>query len=83
MVPIGLLLIIVLLPVIAGVVAFRLGRGLEKVERANQALTVGNLSVRVNGENGPSDELAASFNAMAERVEMLIRSRDELVQAVS
>lgn len=82
-VPIGLLLIIVLLPVVAGTVAFRLGRGLVKVERANQALTVGDLSVRVDSDNGPSAGLAASFNAMAERVEFLIKSRDELVQAVS
>jgi len=82
-VPIGLLLTIVLLPVIAGTVAFRLGRGIRKVERANQALAVGDLSVRVDDDKGPSDELAASFNAMAERVETLVRSRDELVQAVS
>ena len=53
------------------------------MERANQALAVGNLSVRVDDDDGPSSELAASFNAMAERVEVLIKSRDELVQAVS
>jgi two-component system sensor kinase ParS len=82
-VPIGLLLAVVLLPVIAGAVAFRLSRKVRKVERANQALAVGDLSVRVHDDNGPADELAASFNAMAERVEVLIRSRDELVQAVS
>ena len=82
-VPIGLLLTIVLLPIVAGTVAFRLGRGLVKVERANQALAVGDLSVRVDSDNGPSDGLAASFNAMAERIEFLIKSRDELVQAVS
>ena len=82
-VPIGVLLVIVLLPVIAGAVAFRLGRGMLKVERANEALAVGDLSVRVDDDTGPSDELAASFNAMAERVEVLVRSRDELVQAVS
>ena len=68
-VPIGLLLIFVLLPIIAGTVAFRLGRGLLKPERANQALAVGDLSVRVDDDNGPSEELAASFNVMAERVE--------------
>ena len=82
-VPIGLLLLLLLLPVIAATVASRLGRGIQKVERANQALAVGDLSVRVDDDSGPSSELAASFNAMAERVEILIRSRDELVQAVS
>jgi signal transduction histidine kinase len=82
-VPIGLLLIVVLLPVIAVVVALRLGRGILRVEQANQAFAVGNLSVRVDDDLGPSSELAASFNAMAERVEVLVRSRDELVQAVS
>lgn len=82
-VPIGLLLVVFLLPLIAGMVAFRFGRGVAKVERANQALTVGDLTVRVDDDRGPSDKLAESFNAMAERVELLVRSRDELVQAVS
>ena len=82
-IPVGLILAIVLLPVIAGVVALRVERGLTKIERANEALALGELSVRVNNQHGPSNELAASFNAMAERVEHLIRSRDELIQAVS
>lgn len=82
-VPIGLLLAIVLLPVVAGTVAFRLGRRVLKVQRANQALAVGDLSVRVDDDNGAPDELVASFNSMAERIELLIQSRDELVQAVS
>ena len=82
--PIGLIFSIVFLPIIIGGVAFRVERRLAKVERANQALAVGELSVRVDTQNGAqSDELAASFNAMAERVETLIKSRDELVQAVS
>ena len=55
----------------------------SRIERANQALAVGELSVRVDTNGAQSDELAASFNAMAERVETLIKSRDELVQAVS
>jgi two-component system sensor histidine kinase RstB len=82
-VPVGLIFAIVGLPVIAGLVALRVEHGLRKVERASQALAVGDLSARVDTANGPPDELAASFNAMAERVERLVRSRDELVQAVS
>ena len=82
--PIGLIFSIVFLPIIIGAVAFRVERRLAKVERANQALAVGELSVRVDTQNGgQSDELAASFNTMAERIETLIKSRDELVQAVS
>jgi signal transduction histidine kinase len=81
--PIGMILGIVGLPVIAGLLAFRVEQRLTKVERASQALAVGDFSARVENQHGPSDELAASFNAMAERVERLIRSRDELVQAVS
>ena len=67
--PIGMIFSIVFLPIIIGGVAFRVERQLAKVERANQALAVGELSVRVDTQNGAqSDELAASFNAMAERV---------------
>ena len=51
------------------------GATARKVERANQALAVGELSVRVDTQNGAqSDELAAS-QRMAERVETLIKSR--------
>ena len=81
--PIGLILVIIGLPFIAGLVALRVERELTKVERASQALAVGELSARVDNQHGPSNELAATFNAMAERVERLVRSRDELVQAVS
>ncbi|MEQ9496664.1 MAG: ATP-binding protein [Deltaproteobacteria bacterium] len=82
-VPIGVFIAIFGLPVVAAVVAVRLQRQLTKVERASEALAVGELSARVENADGPSAELAASFNAMAERVERLVRSRDELVQAVS
>ncbi len=81
--PIGLVLMLVFMPVVAAVVVLRVERGLSKVERANQALAVGELSARVDGLRGAPDELAASFNAMAERVERLVRSREELLQAVS
>ena len=81
--PIGLFLAVVLLPLIAGFIAIRVERQLTKVERASQALAVGELSARVDNRHGPSNELAASFNMMAARVEQLVRSRDELVQAVS
>ena len=82
-VPIGVIVGIVAIPVLAGFIALRVQRELTKVERATQALATGELSARVDNPHGPSNELAASFNAMAERVERLIRSRDELVQAVS
>jgi signal transduction histidine kinase len=81
--PIGLILAVVLVPVIAGVVAFRVERRLARVERASAALAVGDFSARVDVQHGSPDELAARFNAMAERIEQLVRSRDELVQAVS
>lgn len=41
------------------------------------------LGTRVDDQHGPSNEMAASFNTMAERTEPLVRSRDELVQAAS
>ena len=82
-VPVGLILLLILLPVLAATVTFRLGRSILKVERANQALGVGDLSVRVNDEVGSPVRLGESFNAMADRVEHLIQRRDELVQAVS
>ncbi len=82
-VPVGAILVAALLPAIAALIALRVEHGLAKVERASRALANGELSARVDHSNGPSKELAVSFNAMAERVERLIRSRDELVQAVS
>lgn len=82
-VPIGIILAIVGLPLIAGMVALQVERQLTKVEEASQALAEGEFGARVDNPHGPSNELAATFNAMAERVERLIRSRDELVQAVS
>jgi len=81
--PIGVILLIVSLPLVAGLLALRVERRLKRVEHASDALGRGDLSARVASPGGLSDELAARFNAMAERVEQLVRSRDELVQAVS
>jgi signal transduction histidine kinase len=81
--PIGIVLAIVGLPLIAGLIAMRVEQQLRKVEHASQALAVGDLGARVEVQSGQPNELAANFNAMAERIEHLIRSRDELVQAVS
>lgn len=81
--PIGILLAIFGLPLIAGLVTVRVEHRLRRVERASRALAEGDLDVRVADQHASADELAASFNAMAERVGRLVRSRDELVQAVS
>jgi two-component system sensor histidine kinase RstB len=81
--PVGVILALVGLPLVAGLIALRVEKQLTKVERASHALAVGDFSVRVDDPQGSPSELAATFNAMAERVERLIRSRDELVQAVS
>ncbi|MEM9863921.1 MAG: ATP-binding protein [Myxococcota bacterium] len=82
-VPIGVYLSVICLPLLAGWLAFRLSRQLRKVEEANALLAIGELGARVDNPSGPSNELASSFNSMAERIERLIRSREELVQAVS
>lgn len=82
-VPIGFILAIALLPFLAVLIAFRVERGIAKVERASQTLATGHLGTRITDADGPSTELAASFNQMAERVEHLIQGRNELVQAVS
>jgi signal transduction histidine kinase len=82
-VPVGVIFVVVGLPIIIGLLALRVEQRLKKVERASKALAVGEFSARVEDAGGPSDELAATFNAMAERIEDLIRSREELVQAVS
>jgi signal transduction histidine kinase len=81
--PVGAVVALVGLPLIAGFIAIRVERELRKVERASQALAVGELSARVDRAGGPSTELAEQFNEMAERIEHLMRSRQELVQAVS
>ncbi len=81
--PIGIVLAVLGVPLIAALIVLRVQRELSKVERASASLAVGELSARVDNRDGPSSELAASFNAMAEQLERLIRRRDELVQAVS
>lgn len=81
-VPVGALLLL-FVPFLGAFVAARIERELSKVESASQAIAAGDLDARVDNEHGPSSELAASFNAMAVRIERLVHSRDELVQAVS
>jgi signal transduction histidine kinase len=81
--PVGLILAILFVPLIASYIAFRVARRLQKVERASEALGAGELSVRVDSDAGPAHELAESFNAMAGRIERLVKGRDELIQAVS
>ena len=81
--PVGLIFAIVGIPAVIGLLALRVEQRLRKVERASEALAVGEFSARVDDQGGPSDELASTFNAMAERIEHLIRGREELVQAVT
>jgi signal transduction histidine kinase len=81
--PVGLIFAIVGIPAVIGLLALRVEQRLRKVERASEALAIGEFSARVDDQGGPSDELASTFNAMAERIEHLIRSREELVQAVT
>lgn len=81
--PVVAILAIVIVPVMSALLALRIERQVRKVERASQALADGELSARVDNPRGPSNELAASFNDMAERIQRLVRTRDELVQAVS
>ncbi len=81
--PVGLLILAIFIPLLGGFITVRIERELAKVETASRALAAGELDARVDNERGPSRELAASFNEMADRVQRLIRSRDELVQAVS
>lgn len=82
-IPIGVILAGIGLPLIAAWLAVRVNREVRKVEHATDELARGELGARVDNPTGPSNELAASFNAMAERIERLVRSREELVQAVS
>jgi len=82
-VPVGLIMAVLIVPLIASYIAFRVARRLQKVERASEALGAGELSVRVEDDAGPAHELAESFNAMAARIERLVKGRDELIQAVS
>ena len=81
--PIGVALAILLCPLIASAVALRIAQQLKKVERASADLAGGALDARVDNVSGPAHELAASFNAMAARVERLVKERDELIQAIS
>ena len=78
-----LFLILLALPVLATVLTMDVNRALSNVERASRDLADGKLGTRVQPADGASLELATSFNHMAERIERLVRSRDELVQAIS
>ncbi len=81
--PFGAVVLLVLVPLIAVLLVARLSPQLRKIEQASEALGAGALNVRVDNPSGPSSELAESFNRMAERIEQLVRERDELLQAVS
>ena len=81
--PVLLLLVVLCVPIIAlGLVAI-VDRQVLLVEDASRGLARGELTTRVPESEGAPSDLARSFNVMAERIERLVRSRDELVQAVS
>lgn len=81
-IPIGILLAVFAMPVLASAIALRVDRQMAKVEDASRALASGELDARVEGGGAPSSELAETFNTMAERVSALIQSRDQLIQAI-
>lgn len=81
--PIGLLYAFVVVPLIVGAFALRMEHSFTNIERVSRAIAIGELGARVDESRGPSEEFAVRFNTMADRVERLVRSRDELVQAVS
>jgi two-component system sensor histidine kinase RstB len=61
-----------------------LARGLRSVERTALAIAGGDLSARIgSGRRNLKLPLAGAFNAMADRLEHLLRSQKELLQAVS
>jgi two-component system, OmpR family, sensor kinase len=71
----------------ANQVAGQLARPLEQVEKAAKRFGSGDLSARVNvSREGAGDEVrsvAIAFDAMAERVERIVRDQRELLAAVS
>ena len=81
--PIGLLIAFLAFPALAGFFALQIERGISRVETAAEALSAGEWAARVHPDEGLSKELALRFNEMADRIERLIRARDELIQAVS
>jgi signal transduction histidine kinase len=54
-----------------------------KIAKISKALGAGDLGVRISPMYGPARDLVDAFNQMADRVEMMVRERDELIQAVS
>jgi signal transduction histidine kinase len=59
-------------------------RRFERLERVTAAFGAGDLDVRAPElHQGPTDQLARSFNVMADRVQALLRAQQQLVQAVA
>lgn len=82
-VPVGLIIFVFVAPIMVAVAFRRVQGELAKVQWASRELAAGRLEARVDNKTGPSNELATSFNEMAERIERLLASREELIQAVS
>ncbi len=71
---------------VAVAIAFLLrpiARQFRTVERTAIAITSGDLSARIDGGKKRSLPIVTAFNEMADRVESLLRSQRELLQAVS
>ena len=85
-IPWGLLFPALGFPILAVFLALRVERALTQVEEASQALAVGELGTRVDNPEGPSVELAANFNSMAERIEaedLILRELSEELESPS
>ena len=81
--PIGFYISVIIAPFLALLWVYRVERKVSKLEQASRAIASGELNTRLNDFDGPLRELVESFNDMAERIEQLIRSKDELIQAIS
>jgi len=81
---VGLGVILSLAALAIAVLLRPVARQLREVERTATAIAEGNLSARIDPQRVPKGKhLARAFNSMADRMEALLRTQRELLQAVS
>ncbi|TWU07316.1 Sensor protein RstB [Symmachiella macrocystis] len=81
---VGLGVILSLAALAIAVLLRPVARQLREVERTATAIAEGNLSARIDPQRVPKGKhLASAFNSMADRMEALLRTQRELLQAVS